>query len=152
MTAPTQPYSSAGSKISISATLPTGTPDATKMAALTYTEVLWVSELGMIGPESAVILFNPLADDNTYKAKGNRNNGSVDLKGARMPDAGQDLLKAAEAAKVPYSVKIELAEGTEIYAIVLVTSFKTNIGNSGQITMFESKCEISGAIFEVEPV
>lgn len=148
MAAPTQPFSSAGSKIYLSAATAVS-PSDTTMAALTYTEVKWVSELGMIGPESAVILFNPVSDNNTYKAMGNRNNGSVDLKGARMPDPGQALLVAAEAGGVPYSLKIVLADGTSLYAAVLVTSFKTNIGNSGQITMFESKCEISGAVFTV---
>lgn len=149
MAIPTQPFSSAGSKIFLSAATPVAPVTAASMAALTYTEIKWVSELGMIGPESAVILFNPVSDNNTYKAFGNRNNGSIDLKGAKLPDPGQTLLAAAEAGGVPYSLKIVLADGTQLYAAVLITSFKTNIGNSGQITMFESKAEISGAVYTI---
>lgn len=144
-------FSSAGTKLFLSAGKPTGTANATTIGALTFTEVLGVSELGMIGPESSTIPFNPLGDNNTYKSKGNRNNGAVDAKGALGYDAGQELLRAAEASPEEYAMKIELANGAEIMAMVIVTSFKTNIGNSGQITMFESKLEINGGIYMVAP-
>lgn len=143
-------FSSAGTKLFLSAGQPTGTPNATTIGALTFTEVLGVSELGAVGPESATITFNPLGDNNTYKSKGNRNNGAIDAKGAYGSDPGQVLLRAAEASQNEYAMKIELANGTEILAMVIVTSYKTNIGNSGQITMFDSKLEINGPVFFVD--
>lgn len=144
-------FSSAGTKLFLSSAKPTGTANATTIGALTFTEVLGVSELGLVGPESSTIPFNPLGDNNTYKSKGNRNNGAVDAKGALGYDAGQELLRAAEASMDEYAMKIELANGAEILAMVIVTSFKTNIGNSGQITMFESKLEINGGLYMVAP-
>ena len=141
-------FSSAGSKVSISAGVPT-TFDVTGFSALTYTRVKEVTDIGMIGPESAVILHNPVDENGTYKFKGSRNNGQLALKGARAPsDAGQTLLIAAEAADNPYSFKIELQDGTTIYAQGLVMSHKTSIGGQGQITGFESNVEISGDVYE----
>jgi hypothetical protein len=143
-------FSSAGTKLYLSASKPTGAVNATSIGALTFTEVLGVAELGSVGPESSTITFNPLGDNQTYKSKGNRNNGAIDAKGAYGSDAGQVLLRAAEASPEEYAMKIELANGTEVLAMVIVTSYKTNIGNSGQITMFESKLEINGPVFFVD--
>jgi hypothetical protein len=141
-------FSSAGTKVSLSSGKPTGAPSATTLSALTYTEIGGVSEVGMLGPESSVIVFNPLSDNISYKQKGQKNAGALDCKGAlNNEDAGQILLQAAEASPEEYALKIELTNGSTLYCMILVTSFKTNIGNSGQITMFESKLEISGNVF-----
>lgn len=144
-------FSSAGTKLFLSAGTPVGAISATSIGALTFTEVLGISEMGAVGPESATITFNPLGDNNTYKSKGNRNNGAIDAKGAYGYDAGQVLLRSAEASPNAHAMKIVLANGTEILAMVIVTSYKTNIGNSGQITMFDSKLEIDGPVFFVDP-
>lgn len=141
-------FSSAGTKVSLSSGKPTGTPNATTLAALTYTEIGGLAEVGLIGPESSVIVFNPLGDNISYKQKGQKNAGSLDCKGAlNNEDPGQLLLQAAEASPEEYALKIELTNGSTLYCMVLATSFKTNIGNSGQITMFESKLEVSGNVF-----
>lgn len=146
---PTAAFSSAGSKVYLSAGVP-ATFNSAGFAALTYTEVKEITDLGMIGPESSVILHNPVNENVTYKIKGTRNNGSVDLKGARATsDAGQTLLIAAEASAAPYAMKIELSTGTVIYAQVLVMSYKTSVGGQNQITTIEAKCEVSGAIVTV---
>jgi hypothetical protein len=142
-------FSSAGSKVYLSAGVPASI-DGSGFAALTYTEVKEVTDIGMMGPEKAVILHNPVAENVTYKLVGSRNNGSLDLKGARAPtDPGQALLISAEAGVAPFAVKVVLQSGTILYAQVLVMSYKTNIGNQSQITSFESKCEISGAVVTV---
>lgn len=142
-------FSSVGSKVYLSAGVP-ATIDATGFGALTYTEIKELTDIGMIGPESATIQHNPVAENVTYKLKGSRNNGALDLKGARaVTDPGQILLIAAEASTAAYAIKVELQNGTFLYAQVLVTSYKTSIGGQSQITSFESKAEISGAIVTV---
>ena len=142
-------FSSVGSKVYLSAGVP-ATIDASGFGALTYTEVRELSDIGMIGPESAVITFNPVADNVTYKLKGSRNNGSLDLKGARAPtDPGQALLIAAENSVAPYAIKVVLQNGTFLYVQCLIMSYKTSIGGQSQITSFEAKAEISGAIVTV---
>jgi hypothetical protein len=144
-----QAFSSAGSKFYLSAGVP-ATITESGFSALTYTVVKEVTEVGTIGPESAVIQHVPLDENTTYKLKGVRNNGTLSLKGGRVPsDPGQTLLIAAEASNAPYSMKIELQDGSMIYAQCLVTSYKTNIGSAGQITGFESNVEISGDVIDV---
>lgn len=140
-------FSSAGSRIFLSAGAP-ATLDISGFAALSYTEILAVSDIGMVGPETAPINFNPVGDNNTYVAKGVRNNGTVALKGARKDDdPGQILVVAAEKSYNNYSMKIVLANTAIIYAQVLVQSYKTSIGTSGQITGFESNLTINGGIY-----
>jgi hypothetical protein len=147
---PTLAFSSAGSKIYIAAGAPT-TEDAIGYGALTWVEVKEVTDIGMVGPESAVINHNPVNENVTYKLIGSLNNGAMDLKGARAPsDPGQALLLQAQknASTLKYSVKVALNGGALIYAGVLVTSYKTSIGGQSQITGFESKMEISGGIVD----
>lgn len=146
---PTLAFSSVGSKVSISAGVP-ATDNVAGFGALSYTEIKELTDIGMIGPESAVILHNPVRENVTYKLKGSRNNGALDLKGARAPtDPGQALLIAAENATAPYAMKVELQNGTILYFQVLVMSYKTSIGGQSQITGFEAKAEVSGSIFTV---
>lgn len=140
-------FSSAGSRVYLSAGVPTAL-DTGSFGALAYTEILAVSDIGMIGPEAAVINFNPVGDNNTYVSKGTRNNGGLDLKGARKDDdPGQILLVAAEKSYNNYALKLVLANGAIMYAQVIVNSYKTSIGTSSQITGFESKLTINGGIY-----
>lgn len=146
---PTLAFSSVGSKFYLSAGVP-ATENAAGFGALTYTEVKELTDIGMIGPESAVILHNPVRENVTYKLKGTRNNGALDLKMARAPtDPGQALLITAEASTAFYAAKVELQNGTLLYCQVLVMSYKTGVGGQSQITSAEAKCEISGAIVTV---
>lgn len=142
-------FSSVGSKVYLSAGVP-ATIDAAGFGALSYTECKEITDIGMIGPESAVITHLPVAENVTYKLKGSRNNGALDLKMARAPtDPGQALLIAAENSNAPYAVKVVLQNGTILYAQCLVMSYKTSIGGQSQITSAEVKVEISGAIVTV---
>lgn len=146
---PTLAFSTVGSKVHISAGVP-ATIDASGFGALTYTEIKELTDIGMIGPESAVILHNPVRENVSYKLKGSRNNGQLSLKGARATaDAGQILLIAAEASNNAYAIKVELQNGTFLYAQGLVMSYKTSIGGQSQITGIEATIEISGAIVTV---
>jgi hypothetical protein len=142
-------FSSAGSTFSISAGVP-ATKDAAGFAALTYTKIGDVTDLGQIGPSSSVLLVNPLDDNNTYKLKGSRNNGKIALKMNRAPgDPGQTLLIAAEQSTAPYSAKIVLQTGTILYFQVLVMSFTTTVGGQNSITAADADCEVSGVIITV---
>lgn len=139
-------FSSAGSKVYISSGVP-ATIDSTGFGALTYTEILLVTDLSMIGPESSLITFNSVGTRDTQKLKGSVNNGSVDLKmGLALTDPGQVILQAAAASTALYALKIVLQTGTIIYAEALVMGFKISVGSVNSVTSAESKCEISGNI------
>lgn len=144
---PTLAFGSAGATVSISAGVP-ATIDSTGFGALSYTLIKDITDVGMVGPEASIILHAPLNENVTYKIKGPVNNGSCDLKGAKpsSADPGHALLVAAVASPNAYSIKITLINGALIYFQTKVTSYKTSIGNNGQLVGMESKCEVDGAV------
>lgn len=140
-------FGSAGAAIAISAGVP-ATIDSTGFGALSWTTIKDITDLGMVGPEASIILHNPLNENVTYKIKSTINNGSIDLKGAKpsSSDPGHVLLAAAVASPNAYAIRITMVNGALIYFQTKVTSYKTNIGNAGQLVGMESKCEVDGAV------
>ena len=86
---------SAGTTIGISAALP-ATYTQAAFAALAFTEIGEVSDLGEFGREYNIVKFNPLKDRRTVKRKGSFDDGTVQVQLAKAAtDAGQILLKSA---------------------------------------------------------
>lgn len=142
---------SAGTTIGISAALP-ATYDQTAFAALTYTEIGEVSDLGEFGREYNVVKFNPLKDRRTVKRKGSFDDGTVQVQLAKAAtDAGQILLKSAVNSDASHSVKIVLQDGTTFYFTAQVSSSTVNVGNVDQITSSTFKLEIDNDIIEILP-
>jgi hypothetical protein len=145
----TQAFSSAGSTISISAGVP-ATYNAAGFAALTYTPIKEVTDIGALGKSVAMVTHVPVDSAVTYKVKTIANSGQLALKGARVAtDPGQTILLAAVDSFAPYAVKIVLQNGTIMYAQALVLDYVTTVGNAGVITSFDSKIELSGDIVVV---
>lgn len=144
---PTLAFGSAGATIAISAGVP-ATTDSTGFGALSYTVIKDITDLGMVGPEASIILHSPLNESVTYKVKGPTNNGAMDIKGAKptSADPGHLLLVQAVASPNSYAIKITLVNGALIYFQTKVTSYKTNVGNNGQLVAMESKLEVDGAV------
>lgn len=142
---------SAGTTIEISAALP-ATYDKTAFAALTYTEIGEVSDLGEFGREYNVVKFNPLKDRRTVKRKGSFDDGTVQVQLAKAAtDAGQILLKSAVNSDASHAVKIVLQDGTTFYFTAQVSSSTVNVGNVDQITSSTFKLEIDNDIIEILP-
>jgi len=142
---------SAGTTIGISAALP-ATYDQTAFAALTYTEIGEVSDLGEFGREYNIVKFNPLKDRRTVKRKGSFDDGTVQVQLAKAAtDAGQILLKSAVNSDASHSVKIVLQDGTIFYFTAQVSSSTVNVGNVDQITSSTFKLEIDNDIIEILP-
>ena len=142
---------SAGTTIGISAALP-ATYDQATLAALTYTEIGEVSDLGEFGREYNVVKFNPLKDRRTVKRKGSFDDGTVQVQLAKAAtDAGQILLKSAVNSDASHSVKIVLQDGTTFYFTAQVSSSTVNVGNVDQITSSTFKLEIDNDIIEILP-
>jgi hypothetical protein len=142
-------FTSAGSTVYLSAGVP-ATIDGAGFAALTYTKINEVTDIGAIGPKVAMVTHVPVDQSVTYKLKTITDNGSVQLKGARATsDAGQTLLQAAVASFAPYALKIVLQTGTIIYSQVLALGYNTTIGTAGVVTTFDSDMAVSGAIVVV---
>ena len=142
---------SAGTTISISAALP-ATYNDTGFAALTFTEVGEVSDLGEFGREYNVVKFNPLKDRRTVKRKGSFDDGTVQVQLAKAAtDAGQVILKTATNSDASHSIKIVLQDGTIFYFTAQVSSSTVNVGNVDQITSSTFKLEIDNDIIEKLP-
>lgn len=124
----------AGSKLAISAANP-ATEDATGYAALTYTEVAYVSNLGDLGSSYEMVEFQPL-DGPKLKLKGPRDEGSLNPSIALDDDdAGQTLLRTAseDGTNAFYSFKITRPDGAVRYFQGPVFGMPESIGSASDV-------------------
>lgn len=134
---------SAGTTIAVSASTP-ATFDGTGYAALSWTAVGEVINLGEFGREYTVITHNPVGSRGTVKKKGSFNEGQISLQvGLDTDDAGQILLKAAAASDNDYSFRITTQNGDKYYFQAQVSSFKVGIGGVDDITSATINLEIT---------
>ena len=142
-------FTSAGTKLHISASAP-ATYNSTGFAALTWTEIGEISEMGEFGRQYNLVTFNTLGDRRTVKRKGSYNDGTIACQMARVPDdAGQTILVTAVNSDASYSIKVTLQDGTVFYTTAQIMSYTTNIGNVDQITSATVNLEIDNDILEV---
>lgn len=117
---------------SISATLP-ATYDAAGYGAsgLVYTAIGQVSQFLPYGSKRAVNKFQPIRGA-VQKTKGSPDYGDGDMQMGDVPaDAGQIIMKAAEASANHYSLKIAYSDGEIHYLDVIVASWELSGGKEG---------------------
>lgn len=140
---------SAGTTLHISAAAP-ATYNSTGFAALTWTEIGEITDLGEFGRQYNLVTHNPLNNRRTVKRKGSYNDGAINAQMARVPsDAGQAILTAAVDSDDSYSIKVTLQDGSIFYTTVQVMSYTTNVGSVDQITGATVNMEIDNDIIEV---
>ena len=133
----------ASTTLGISAALP-ATYDATGYAALTYTTVGEVENLGQFGQTYNLVTFLPLAQRGASKVKGSFNNGRFEPQLALdVADAGQILMAAALASDANYSFEIGLNGGEVFYFAGLVMQFAPVINTVDDIVRRAAIIEIS---------
>lgn len=118
----------------ISASLPS-TYDASGYGSttITYTAIGKVESFPEIGSERPNIEFTPINGPIEYM-KGTQRFTGGDMVMADVPaNAGQVILKAAEASKNHYSMKITYPDGEIHYLDVLVNSWKLSPQDGGQV-------------------
>lgn len=106
----------AGTGLAISAATP-ATEDAAGYAALTYTEVAQIEQIGAFGSITEVITFQPLKGP-AQKHKGPTNYGAIQPSLAHDDsDAGQTLLRAAadDLTSKLYSFEVTYPDGAIRY-------------------------------------
>lgn len=148
---PSLAFTSAETKISISATAP-NSYDADGFAAITnWKEIGEVTDLGEFGREYAEVTHNPLNNRRTVKRKGSYNDGNVSMSMARVHsfDDGQDMLLTALDSDDSYSFKVELQDSTILYFTAQVMSYTTNVGSIDQIVTASCTLGIDNDIIEV---
>ena len=140
----------AGSELAISAAQP-ATDDAAGYAALTYTNVAYVSNLGDIGASYNMVEFQPLKGPK-LKLKGSRDEGTLNptiaLDGE---DAGQALLQTAsdDSTNTYYSIKITLSDGAVRYFQGTVFGMPESIGTADDVITASPTIEANTAIVRV---
>lgn len=140
---------SAGTSIALSAAAPE-TYDAVGFAALTFTDLGEVTNIGEFGRVYNLVTHNPLATRRTEKFKGSFDDGSLSLDLAvDSVDAGQILAKAALASDDSYSFEVTFQDGSISYFSAQTMSFTTNVQGVDAILSGSMAIEVDNDIVEV---
>lgn len=151
MAASTDFFTSAGTKVYVSAGIP-ATYDGTGFAALTFTEVKEVTNIGAIGATRAVVTHTTLSDGIVHKRKGSTDYGEMALTMGRViSDAGQTLILAAVASNASYAFKITLQDQTNLFFQGQVTSYPLTVGGNDSVVTSEVNVALDQPIIEVAP-
>lgn len=135
--------STAGTTLKISASTP-ATFDVAGYAALTYTNIGEITNLGEFGREYALITHNPIGNRGTVKRKGSFNEGNMDLQlGLDKNDAGQIIAKAASISDDDYSFEVTTQDGGKYYFQAQVMKFKVGLGGVDDIKSASINLEIT---------
>ncbi len=139
---------SAGTKLYISASAP-ATYDLATIAALSYTEVGELSDLGSFGKKYNLVTFNALGDRKTVKRRGSYNNGTLALKlGSSVTDAGQVLMEAQAELDTSASFKVVTQSGSAYYFSGQVMGWMLEVGSVDQIMGASADIEIDNDIIK----
>jgi hypothetical protein len=134
---------SAGSTIRVSAAQP-GTFNAAGYAALSWTAVGEITDLGEFGREYNLVTHNPIGTRATVKKKGSYNEGQINLMMALdEADAGQLILEAGAVSDNDYSFEITLQSGRKYYFQAQIMKFKPNVGSVDNITQASVMLELT---------
>lgn len=128
-------FTSAGTVIAISASLPASNNAAGYQAIADFEPIAEVVDLGEYGRVYNLVTHNPLATRGTVKRKGSYNDGAVNMQlGRDIQDDGQAVAQEALDSDDDYSFRITLQDGTNQYFRGQVMSYTTNVGGVDQIT------------------
>jgi hypothetical protein len=131
----------AGTKFYIGPVAAATVDTESEFAALTYTEVKNVENIGRFGGEFKAIDFIALGDRLVQKFKGSEDPGTIDVPMAfDSTDAGQAALVAAFGSDAEYAFKVELNDEittnpTTFYFKGRVMSNSREIGGADNIVM-----------------
>jgi hypothetical protein len=133
---------SAGTTVQISASTP-ATFDSAGYAALSFTTVGEITNIGDFGREFAKIEHKPVGSRGKSKRKGSFDEGTMDFDlGLDTDDAGQILMKAAALSDSDYSFVVNMPTGDKYYFQGLVMKFKVGIKGVDDITSATTQIEL----------
>lgn len=125
--------SAAGATLSISVTLP-ATYDAAGFAAVSYTSIAEITDIGELGKKYTLVTHAPVGDRKLYKFKGGYDNGQLQIQLAKATsNAGQTILLAAAGSDASYSFRITMQDATDMYFTGKAMSFVSKVGGVNNI-------------------
>lgn len=140
----------AGTSLAISAAVP-ATEDAAGYAALTYTEIGQIEQIGAFGASFGVVEFQPLKGP-VQKHKGPPNYGSLQPSLAHDDeDAGQTLLRTAadDETSTLYSFEVTFPTGAKRYFQGRVFGYPENVGGASTVLMANPTVEVNTKVVKV---
>lgn len=144
MPAATKPQPSADAKLYISASLPV-TEDEAGYAALSFTEIKEVVNIGEFSRTYNLIAVNSLGQRQTRNLKGSFTEGTPPVQLNYAPgDPGQQLLLTALQSDNDYSFKIELNDGTIFYNQGLVSQAPISLGGVDELVSMAATLTFNG--------
>jgi hypothetical protein len=152
-------FTATGTKLFIAPSQATTPANAAAYAALSWTEVTLLENIGEYGDQSSIITAAVIGDGRMRKAKGARDAGEFPIVAfPKYTDAGQAAHIAAEATYNTYPIKVELpnklnATGTNElnYFEALITSKRRNVGGNDNIVRDTFNAAVNTAITVTAP-
>jgi len=139
----------AGTVLGVSSALPSS-EDSTGYAALTFTDIGEITDMGSYGKEYNEVTFNPIDDRKTYKFKGSYNQGSMTISLGRVTtDGGQTELLTALDSDADVAFEVAFQDGSIQYFSGKVMSYTTEIGGVDSILTASVTIGINTDIIEV---
>lgn len=151
-------FATAGAKLYVGGPLAAKTSDFVlgDFAGQSWVQVSWMESIGAFGDESTSITFDAIEQQRTQKLKGTRNAGDMAVVcGIDYEDAGQIILRAAEATPNNYAFKVQFndapAGGTpsERYFIALVMSARETLDTANNVMKFNPTLGVNSNIVRV---
>lgn len=149
---------SAKTKLYVCATASvTATDTVAEFDALTWVEVGEVVSYSEFGASYDEVTHQPISDGKTYKFKGTRNDGTLQLSLGRAPDdTGQALLVTALDSYDAYPFKVVLndlpsgsgAKPTRFFLSGRVMSYTVNPGSTNSVVTASCNISINGTVLE----
>jgi len=133
-----------GATLKISASVP-ATYDAAGYAALSYTKIGSVENIGPVGVTQEIVTFTDLETGILQKFKGTKDGGSPSITIAQdTDDAGQILLDTALNSQSAYSTLLTFPNGDKFYFMSMITSMPVTVGGANDIPKIECTFAITG--------
>lgn len=137
---------SAGTLVKVSVAAP-ATHDAAGFAALTFTNVGEIDNVGEFGKKFETVQHKSLANRAMQKRKGSYDAGSLPLSVALdNDDAGQILMQAAADSDASYSYLVQLQNGDKYYFRAQCMSWMVGVGSADSMVKATAQLEIDSAV------
>lgn len=139
---------SATTKLSMSATLPTSYDITGFGAVASWTPIGLVDDMGQLGGTTAVVNHTPVDTGVVTKRAGSVNYGTQTLKLARHAGADMDAVRVAFKNRTPVAFKLQYptAMGEIDYYTGIITSCTTTVGNADAILEMNITVEVDNEI------
>lgn len=141
---------SAGTKLAISAGVPTA-QTAAAYAALTYTEIGKIEQIGAFGATTETVNFQPLRGPQEQH-KGGTSYGTLSPAVAHDDaDAGQELMRTAsdDETNALFAFEVEFPDGSKRYFQGRVFGYPENVGAANSMLMANPSVGLSTRVVKV---